>query len=271
MLPILMTVILAASIVWGQEPVSIHFRAVVGNAEFACGKSYSGVGIAQSTIAPRDFRFYIHDLQFIDDEGNLVPLQLKQDGKWQLDDVALLDFEDATAGCRNGTADTNRQVMGTIPEGTHVRGVRFRLGVPMSKNHTDLVSMPAPLNLTAMAWTWNAGRRFMRIEFSSTGLPRGYIFHLGSTGCTPNNSTVSIPTRCEAPNRALIELPNFDPASQDVVVDLAALLKDSNVDNPGCESNPDTRACGPLFLNLGLPFPGQPNRMQTFFGVASRR
>ena len=35
-----------------------------------------------------------------------------QDGKWQLDDLALLDFEDGTSSCVNGTPEVNDRVTG---------------------------------------------------------------------------------------------------------------------------------------------------------------
>lgn len=231
--------------------VTVRFRAVVGDAELACGHQYPGIGVTQSTITPRDFRFYIHNVRLIDEAGNAIPIELKQDGKWQFDNVALLDFEDATGACRNGTPDTHREIEGTVPAANY-RGLRFTLGVPEEKNHTDLTAMPSPLNLTAMSWTWNAGRKFARLDFSSTGAPRGYTLHLGSTGCAPDGSR----TKCRAPNRSEIEIPAFDPAHDVVLADLKALLKDTNVDEAGdgCMSSPDTPACGPLLANFGRTF-----------------
>ena len=81
-----------------------------------------------------------------------------------MDDTALLDFENATGGCVNGTPDVNDRVTGTAPAG-HYTGLRFTLGVPFNKNHTDLTTQPSPLNLTALAWVWNAGRKFARLRF----------------------------------------------------------------------------------------------------------
>jgi uncharacterized repeat protein (TIGR04052 family) len=248
-------------------PVSIQFHAVVGNKDLACGQSYPNIGTTRTTVSPRDFRFYVHDVSVIDDAGNAIPIALKQDEKWQLDNVALLDFEDATGGCSNGTPEKNSRVVGAIPASTKPRGLRFTLGVPMEKNHTDLTKMPSPLNLTALAWSWNAGRKFARLDFSSTGSPRGSAIHLGSTGCTPNDTRTTIPTKCAAPNRLTVDFPGFDVSKDIVIADLAALLKDSNADASGCMSGPRTAACGPLFLSLGLPFPGQELRSQTFFRV----
>ena len=108
-------------------------------------------------------------------------------------------------------------------------------------------------------------------------MPRGYAIHLGSTGCTPNEVKTAPPVQCSAPNRAEIELRGFDPAADFVIADLAALLKDSNIDTnqektaAGCMSSPDDGDCAPLFANLGLPFAGQPAGKQSFFrkGVSS--
>jgi uncharacterized repeat protein (TIGR04052 family) len=126
------------------------------------------------------------------------------------------------------------------------------------------------LNLTALAWSWNGGRKFARLDFSSTGVPRGYAIHLGSAGCMPNETKNTVPTQCSSPNRVELFFADFDPEKDVVVADLGALLADSNVDQggkmmSGCMSGPETAACGPVFLHLGLPFPGQEVKRQDFF------
>ncbi len=253
-----------------MQSVSIRFQAMVGDKKLACGQSYDGIGTTHSRITPRDFRFYVHNLRLIDDNGKAVPIELDQDGKWQLDDVALLDFEDATAGCVNGTPDMNDHVSGQVPAG-HYTGLQFTLGVPFNKNHTELTSQPPPLNLTALNWVWNGGRKFARLDFSSTGMPHGYAIHLGSTGCTPNQTKITVPTQCSEPNRPEIAFSTFNPSGDVVIADLAALLKDSNVDvnqantAAGCMSAKDDADCAPLFANFGLPFGGKPAGPQSFF------
>jgi uncharacterized repeat protein (TIGR04052 family) len=258
-----------ASLFAENQAVAIRFQAVVAGAPLECGKSYPGVGTTKSTVTPRDFRFYVHNVRVVNASGQEVPVELKQDEKWQLDNVALLDFENATGACANGTPDVNDRVIGTVPAGNYV-GLRFTMGVPFEKNHTDLTKMPSPLNLTALAWVWNAGRKFARLDFSSTGVPRGYAVHLGSTGCLPDDTKSTIPTSCSEPNRVEVRLEGFNPSKDAVVADLAALLQDSNVDQggkmmSGCMSGPSTAACGPLFSNLGLPFPNQSVKPQAFF------
>lgn len=256
-----------------QEDVVIRFAARVNGAPFACSQKYEGIGTTASTISPRDFRFYVHNIRAVDNDGREVPVEVTQDGKWQLDGIVLLDFEDASGSCTNGTLDLNDRVTGTVPRGTTWKALRFTLGVPFEKNHTDLTTMPPPLNLTALSWVWNAGRKFARLDFSSTGLPRGVAIHLGSTGCTPSDTKTTIPTHCTEPNRAEIEIPNFDPATGVVVADLGRLLADSNVDvnqektPAGCMSGTNDADCAPIFANLGLTFGGKPGR-QTFFSLA---
>jgi len=270
------SIVCSACLLWhcgawaADQPVAVHFQAVVSSEKLACGRTYAGVGTSKSTLSPRDFRFYVHNVALLDDPGKAIPLQLAQDGKWQLDDVALLDFEDATGGCVNGTPETNDRVVGSVPA-AHYKGLRFTLGVPFNKNHTDLATQPPPLNLTALAWVWNAGRKFARLDFSSTGMPRGFSVHLGSTGCTPNDVKTAPPAGCSSPNRTDVELSGFDPASDEVIADLAALLKDTNIDTNqdktplGCMSSPDDADCAGIFANLGLAFAGHPSGKQSFF------
>ena len=117
--------LLIARCLCGEDAVSIRFRAVVGDRELACGRSYAGLGATKSTITPQDFRFYVHNARLVDEAGREVEIDLRQDGKWQLDDVALLDFEDASGACSNGTPETNRGIVGTVTGGGRYRGLRW--------------------------------------------------------------------------------------------------------------------------------------------------
>jgi uncharacterized repeat protein (TIGR04052 family) len=257
------------------QPVAIHFKGVVASEDFACGHSYKGIGTTKSTIKPIDFRFYIHNVRVLDETGKSVPVDLTQDDKWQLDNLALIDFEDATGGCGNGTPETNTVVLGTLPAGHRYSGLTFTVGVPFEKNHTDLTTMPSPLNMTGLAWVWNAGRKFMRVEVATTGKPRGYVLHLGSTGCTPNQTKITVPTSCLNPNRPEVSFAAFDPQKDQVVVDLAALLQGTDVDGEpgkpggGCMSNPHDPDCAAMFARLGLAFGDAAATPQTVFRVKS--
>lgn len=157
-----------------NEPVTIQFQGMVGDEMFTCGSSYSGLGTSSATVTPTDFRFYISDVALIDESGSVVPVMLEQDGVWQHESVALLDFEDQTGDCSNGTPETRTAVVGTVPPGNYT-GVTFTLGVPFSLNHDDMTLAPSPLNVSSMWWNWAGGYKFVRIdlenEVMSTSLP----------------------------------------------------------------------------------------------------
>jgi uncharacterized repeat protein (TIGR04052 family) len=148
------------------KEVAIEFAAYVGEEEFVCGESYEGIGTGETTITPNDFRFYVSDIALIDGEGNAVPLELEQDGKWQYQNAALLDFEDGTSACDNGTAEVNTTVVGVVPEGDY-QSLQFTLGVPKNLNHDDAAIAPSPLNLTSMWWNRQEGYKFLRIEMET--------------------------------------------------------------------------------------------------------
>jgi uncharacterized repeat protein (TIGR04052 family) len=125
-----------------------------------------------------------------------------------------------------------------------------------------------------MAWTWNAGRRFAKIELKSGA--NGFAIHLGSTGCMPNTTPTVIPTSCSAPNRVTADLPGFDPAKNAVVADLGRLLASTGVDQNapetpgGCRSEPEDPDCAGIFANLGLPFGDTPAADQQFFVIGAK-
>lgn len=241
------------------RPVTLRFEAVVGEKPFACGQSYDGIGLSKSTMTVADFRFYVSNLRLLKADGSEQVVTLTRDGLWQQEDVALVDFEDGTKGCANGTPETRAIVEGQVAPGDYT-GVRFDIGIPFEKNHRDPTLQPSPLNLTRMFWNWNAGYKFLRVDLRSTGQPKGWVIHLGSTGCMPNASPTTVPVNCKSPNLLAVTLPAFDVASDTVRLDLAALLANSNIDEkfgetgPGCMSGPSDAECGPLFTQFGLPF-----------------
>ena len=145
------------------QKVKINFEALVDDEEFKCGESYEKVGSSKSTVTPTDFRFYVSDVALIDEDGNVVPVELQQDGVWQYQNVALLDFENGKDDCDNGTSDTRTKVVGTVPEGDY-ESLQFTLGVPKKLNHEDAAIAPSPLNLTSMWWNWQGGYKFLRVD-----------------------------------------------------------------------------------------------------------
>ena len=150
------------------QEVTINFEGWVGDEKFVCGESYEKIGTAESTVTPTDFRFYVSNLAMIDESGQVIPIELEQDGKWQHKNVALLDFEDASGGCDNGTAETRTTVVGKLPAGNYEdRDLQFTLGVPKNLNHEDAAIASSPLNLTSMWWNWQGGYKFLRVDLKT--------------------------------------------------------------------------------------------------------
>lgn len=251
------------------QEITLQFAAKVGDQPFACGQQYA-LGTGATAFFPADLRLYISEVELIDSQQRRVPLTLIQDELWQHEDTVLLDFEDRTPPCNLGTTQTNTVVRGRAPAGEY-QGIRFTLGIPFRLNHLDSATSPSPLDVSAMFWSWQGGRKFLRID-EATDL---YRVHLGSTQCASRVPTAPPTAPCGRPNRGEVILSSFDPATETIVVDVAALLADSDLESnqpetpPGCMSSADDSDCDPLFPNLGINFAnGMPDpSRQTFFRV----
>ena len=244
------------------QPVEISFALHADGKTVQCGTPFSEAGASAVKATLRDARFYLQDLALVDSKGQRTLVKLTP-SDWQNDQVTLIDFEDATGACEGGTPATNTLVKGTVPAGQY-SGLAFTVGVPVSQNHTSTELEGAPLDLAAMGWSWQAGRKFIKMEVNPQGgvtkadgshSPTWFV-HLGSTGCTGNpvtGETVS----CKRPNRLPVVLESFDVTKHHVVLDLASLLNASDVsrDNGGavgCMSNPADQECVAIFERLGL-------------------
>lgn len=268
---------LAALPAQSTQPVTIRFQATVAGRPFTCGETYADIGTTRDRITVSDFRFYVHDVRLLDADGRETPVQLETDSLWQSNGVALLDFENGTGPCSNGNADRRDVVVGTAPAGRY-SGLRFAIGVPFALNHRDLTLQPSPLSLSRMFWAWNSGYKFMRIDMKNAGA-QGWVLHLGSTECQPTGSPTAIPTTCAWGNRPEITFAAFDAEHDAVRLDLASLLRDSNVsvNQPktamGCMSGQGDGDCAGVFAALGLPFRSAKGGTQWAFtavrGVAS--
>ncbi len=242
------------------DRVSLKFAAQFGDAEARCGEFFAGLGTGGESCEVLDLRFYVSNIRLIGHDGEEVPLALDQDGRWQVENVALLDFEDATGGCADsGTSARNASVIGTVPEG-HYHGVVFEIGVPFELNHSDMAAAPSPLNVSAMFWTWAAGRKFMRVDVRTESGTQWNV-HVGSTGCESGGATEPPVSDCGRPNRATIAISDFDHGHDVIVLDIAELLalvdfaQDTPGSSPGCQSFPgDEDECNGVFPKLGLDF-----------------
>ncbi|MCB9764691.1 MAG: metallo-mystery pair system four-Cys motif protein [Alphaproteobacteria bacterium] len=227
--------------------VTLNFEAVVEDSPFVCGGPVTLTDGA--TVEITDFRLFLHDLALLDDEGKREPLRIDDDGAWAKDGTVLLDFED---GCLNGTPSTNTTVTGRTREGDYT-GLAFTVGVPFEQNHDNPAAAEAPLSTTSMHWTWQAGYKFIRLDYERDG--QGGQVHLGSAGC---QGTVGDITGCDRPNRASAEVALGDT----VVVDLGPLVR-----APTCMGTDDA-SCAAVYDALGMDLStGEPVTTASLFSA----
>lgn len=253
-----------------DREVTIVFAPLVGDQEATCGGTYEGIGTTDSSLTLNDFRFYLYDLALVADDGTAVPVILDEVPGFQAGSVALVDFETGGADCPMGTTERHSAITGVVEEDRDFTGIRFTLGVPSDLNHQDVSTAAAPLNIPGMFWSWNAGYKFLRVDASSTGLDGGFFIHLGSTGCEGDGR--GNVTGCVQENRVTVELSDFDPENDQVAVDLAALLAETDIDNNAtepalCMSGFDDTDCESIFHGLGLDFQGAAGGAQRLFRV----
>jgi uncharacterized repeat protein (TIGR04052 family) len=256
----------------GTVAVEIELEAVVGDAAFDCAQHFV-VGTGDTMVMPLDFKLYVHDVELLSEDGARA-LTLEQDGAFQDGTVALLDFEDDRGSCSNGTGPTHTKIAGTAPAGDYT-GVRFKIGVPESRNHGNQATAPSPLNLEGMFWSWTTGYKFLRIdvapmhpEMDDSGVTpdedagaghegsSGFAVHLGSTMCV-GDPAMDDDVTCARANRPEVSFASFDPDEQKIVIDLKELLSTSNVAHdgggaPGCMSGAMDPECPAIFSKLGL-------------------
>lgn len=244
--------------------VSIEFAAMNGTTPVSCGTPLTGLGVSNATAALKDLRFYISNVRMVRADGSSAPVRLTGAKNYNAtvgaNRVTLIDLENATGACA-GDRPMNRVIRGTVPQGRYV-GARMQLGVPFALNHTDVTTAPRPLDLTALSWNWQAGRKFTQIEITDpdgaggTWQARSFLVHLGSTGCVGNPATGQT-THCLRSNRGSIRLARFNPTRQRIAVDLRALFAGNIVtanqgSAPGCMSGATDPECGPVFDALGI-------------------
>lgn len=245
--------------------VEIPFSAIVGDKAFSCDATFEGLGRADSTFTPKDFRLYVHNIQLVQDNGEVTPVDLTVDDVWQTKDVVLLDFEDKTGTCANGTAETNTVIRGKVPKATY-EGLKFTLGVPFELNHANQAVASSPLNISGLWWSWQAGYKFAKIDGGSE-TEESLLFHLGSTGCEMGDGGMTV-TSCAQPNRVDIALDAYTEGDT-VTFDLAKLFDGAHLDSDeggakGCMSGAGDPDCAPLFSNLGIPHSGNTSTQKVF-------
>lgn len=250
----------------GPQAVAIEFAAVAGTAAVRCGTAVTGLGSGSVSAQVKDFRFYVSNVRLVKADGTEVALTLPANDDWNLtrgsDAVTLIDLEDATGSCAGtGTTATNTTLRGTAPVGSYV-GIKMTMGVPFALNHSDYATATKPLDVQAMAWSWQSGRKFAKIEVTdpdgATGswAAKTFNVHLGSTGCTGNPASGET-VACSTPNRMSVQLAAFNPATQKLAVDLQALTAGTDITRngagaPGCMSGGTDPECPKVFESLAI-------------------
>lgn len=246
----------------GCEPepieIAVPFRAAFGPHPLTCGPGNTGGALT-------DLRFYVSEIELFDAEKNAVPVQLVADGRWQGSAVALLDLEDGSGSCENGTPDQNSTLQGHVRAGDY-RGIRFVVGVPFDLNHGDPLTAAPPLDDSAMHWHWRSGYKFLRAGFNTE--QRNHWLHVGSAGC---EGTIQSITSCRFPNRVTVSFDDYVPG-ETLIVDLEKLY-DAFAASPdpgsSCSSGPAEESCRSPFVLLGLdPANGIQNGPQRLFRPA---
>lgn len=286
--------------------IRLEFEAVDAmGARFACGAQGLHIAGLKDAIAG-DLRFYVHDVRLLKD-GRAIEFALEQDKAWQYENVALLDFEDATSACsyvifgKSKTPETNRVVRGVPAEAGPYDGIELTLGVPAALNHLETAASKSPLNTTGMDHGAADGRQFVRASF--------YSLTTGATGDKDHNLLVfrsvcnnvtdvgKVPAsaeECDKPNRAKIRLTQsggFDPSKDTIIVDVNAMF--AGYTTPGSAGGPHAdlndggridcfgplnagdlgaqigaERCGKFYANVGLDYAtGRPKGTQSVFRI----
>jgi AZL_007920/MXAN_0976 family protein len=282
------------------QKVAIGFTALKGGKRVSCGQPITDLGTTSRTARLTDLRFYVSGVRLLRRGGGAVKVKLAKGSKWSYTKgksaVTLIDLENGSGSCAtDGTKAMNARVRGTVPRGKYV-GVRYSVSVPEALNHTDLTATPAPLNITAMGWSWQFGRKFAKIEVSEDGgeawASTTYFLHVGSTDCK-GDPAAGEKAKCALPNRNQITLRKFNPAKQKIALDFQKLFAGVNVagepmdmgdmggmddsgdmggmmEMPGCMSGTTSPDCGPLFTALGLKLGTTKKTAQTAFRVVRK-
>jgi uncharacterized repeat protein (TIGR04052 family) len=248
----------------GSTSLTLELQARFGSQPLDCNAELTELG--SSSVAGRllDFRLFVHDVELVRAGGEHVPFRLTDDGAWQRDGVALLDFEDGSGSCETGSVETNVTLRGEAPPHDDYTGVAFTLGIPEQLNHLDAATAPAPLNTPGLWWSWQGGYKYLKSDIATDDHPDGYFFHLGGTNCagTPGEGFA-----CQHANLSRIELSSSGLG--EIVIDASSLYRDLDLSElpdgradlvPGCMASAGDPECPAMFGALGLSFEGEPRR-----------
>lgn len=244
----------------GTVPLEVRFVPAWGGGAIDCSGGPDGVSLS-------DLRFYVSEVALETAGGDSVPVTLADNGRWQGGGIALLDLEDGSGHCANGTADRNDVVVARMPPGKYA-ALRFTVGVPFDVNHDDPLLAAPPLDDSTMHWHWRSGYKFLRAGYDRQG--GALSVHLGSAGC---EGTALDVRSCRYPNRFAVRLQGWQPDAV-VSVDLRELALPDAATRYGashCESSPASDLCHALFPVFGLdPATGRQTAAQGLYRLRAR-
>ncbi len=272
------------------QSVSIEFVPTVGDTPISCASTLSGLGTTSVNAKLQDLRFYVSNVKLINSADEEVAVTLDAND-FQLtsggNSVALIDLEDGSGYC-GGDKVVHATLTGTVPKGTYA-GVEMTLGVPEALNHSESTTAIAPLDNKDMAWSWQVGRKFMKVEvnpenastagtytqgitkYGTDGVATGafnssFYFHLGNTGCAVD-TTVAWGYTCSSSNTRTFHIHGFDYSKQRITVDLQALFAKSNLQEEhggagGCMSGSTDPECIAMWSVIGSSFDASGNSVQ---------
>ena len=225
----------------GDDSVTVQFRLLNG-----------------SDGMVRDLRFYVSDIELLDEAGRAYPLSLRSDQQWQSDRVALIDMigENNNISIRGELARAT--LSGAELSGAALSGIRFTVGVPFELNHVNPMTAAAPLNRGDLFWSWQSGYKFLRVDLADAA--REWSFHLGSTGCVSASALRAPESPCAQPNRVKVELRGFDPTREPILVRVDELFTSMHAPESGtCTGHyAHDPGCADVYSKTGLrPRDGQ--------------
>lgn len=245
--------------------VELFFRPEVRGSYLACGEDYV---YGAYTLRATDFRFFVHDVRLVTSTGAEHPLVISDDGQFQGQGLALLDFEDGSYDCIGGTPALNKTVRGTIDvdalgPATYT-GVRFRIGVPLELVQFGVDPEPPLDEPTLRA---QGGQIFLTA--------RGSFLSSSPALSNVRDTGIYLLGGASRPNIPEISLDGFDLESSTIVIDWGTLLDALPLDtctDPNlpctCLSLPGQPLCEVILPRLGLdPTTGASTGMQTVFRI----
>ena len=94
----------AAARTEASQAITLRFAGEFAGQPFSCAQRYPNIGTTQATVGLSDYKLFVFNVHLTSATGERIPVMLNEDGMWQQETVGLLDFEDGSGSCTNGTA-----------------------------------------------------------------------------------------------------------------------------------------------------------------------